>query len=34
MTLAELAEAAGVPPRQIRFLIAEGILPSGHQDRP
>ena len=27
MTLAELAEAAGVPPRQIRFIIAEGILP-------
>ena len=28
MTLTELAEAAGVPPRQIRFLIAEGILPA------
>lgn len=27
MTLAELAERAGVAPRQIRFLIAEGILP-------
>jgi DNA-binding transcriptional MerR regulator len=27
VTLVELAEAAGVPPRQIRFLIAEGILP-------
>lgn len=27
MTLAELAEQAGVAPRQIRFLIAEGILP-------
>lgn len=27
MTLAELAQKAGVPPRQIRFLIAEGILP-------
>jgi DNA-binding transcriptional MerR regulator len=28
VTLTELAEAAGVPPRQIRFLIAEGILPA------
>lgn len=27
MTLAKLAEQAGVAPRQIRFLIAEGILP-------
>jgi len=27
VTLAELAEIAGVPPRQIRFLITEGILP-------
>ena len=27
MTLAELAEAIGVPPRQIRFLISEGVLP-------
>lgn len=27
MTLNELAEALGMPPRQIRFLIAEGILP-------
>ena len=27
MTLAELAERLGVPARQIRFLIAEGILP-------
>jgi DNA-binding transcriptional MerR regulator len=27
MTLAELAEQVGVPPRQLRFLIAEGILP-------
>ena len=27
MTLAELADRLGVPARQIRFLIAEGILP-------
>jgi DNA-binding transcriptional MerR regulator len=27
MTLSELAERLGVPARQIRFLIAEGILP-------
>jgi DNA-binding transcriptional MerR regulator len=27
MTLAELAERLGIPPRQIRFMIAEGILP-------
>lgn len=27
MTLAELADCLGVPPRQIRFMIAEGILP-------
>ena len=27
MTLAELAQAAGVPPRQIRFMIAEGFVP-------
>jgi len=27
MTLAELADAIGVPPRQIRFLISEGVLP-------
>lgn len=27
MTLAELADAVSVPPRQIRFMIAEGILP-------
>lgn len=28
MTIAELAEQLGVPARQIRFLIAEGILPA------
>ena len=28
MTLSELAERLGIPPRQIRFLIAEGILPA------
>lgn len=28
MTLAELADAVGTPPRQIRFMIAEGLLPS------
>ena len=27
MTLAEFAEAVGVPSRQIRFMVAEGILP-------
>lgn len=27
MTLPELAERLGIPPRQIRFMIAEGILP-------
>lgn len=27
MTLAELADAVGVPARQIRFMIAEGALP-------
>lgn len=27
MTLAELAEHLDVPPRQIRFMIAEGVLP-------
>lgn len=27
MTLAELADAVGVPPRQIRFLISEEVLP-------
>ena len=27
MTIAELAEATGVPPRQIRFMIAEGFVP-------
>jgi DNA-binding transcriptional MerR regulator len=28
MTLTELAERLGIPPRQIRFMIAEGILPA------
>lgn len=27
MTLSDLAERLGVPPRQIRFMISEGILP-------
>ncbi len=27
MTLSELAEAVGAPGRQIRFMIAEGVLP-------
>jgi len=27
MTLSELADRLGIPPRQIRFMIAEGILP-------
>ena len=27
MTIAELAEATNVPPRQIRFMIAEGFVP-------
>lgn len=27
MTLAELADSVGTTPRQIRFMIAEGILP-------
>jgi DNA-binding transcriptional MerR regulator len=27
VTIAEIAEAAGVPPRQIRFMIAEGFVP-------
>lgn len=27
MNIAELADAVGAPPRQIRFMIAEGILP-------
>ncbi|WIM12546.1 MerR family transcriptional regulator [Enhydrobacter sp.] len=27
MTLQELSDALGVPPRQIRFMIAEGCLP-------
>jgi DNA-binding transcriptional MerR regulator len=31
MTLAELADALGVAPRQIRFLIAEGILPAAQK---
>ena len=28
MTLSEFAEAVGVPPRQIRYMIAEGCLPA------
>lgn len=28
MTLSEFAERLGIPPRQIRFMIAEGILPA------
>ena len=31
MTLMELADALGVAPRQIRFLIAEGILPAAQK---
>ena len=31
MTLAELAERLDVAPRQIRFLIAEGILPAAQK---
>ena len=31
MTLAELAERIGAAPRQIRFLIAEGILPPANK---
>jgi DNA-binding transcriptional MerR regulator len=31
MTLAELAEGIGTAPRQIRFLIAEGILPPANK---
>jgi DNA-binding transcriptional MerR regulator len=31
MTLAELADRLGIPPRQIRFMIAEGILPPATQ---
>ncbi|MDB4111189.1 MerR family transcriptional regulator [Yoonia sp.] len=27
MTLAELADRLSIPPRQIRFMISEGILP-------
>jgi DNA-binding transcriptional MerR regulator len=27
MTLAEFADRLGIPPRQIRFMIAEGIVP-------
>ena len=27
MTLAELAERLDIPPRQIRFMISEGVLP-------
>jgi DNA-binding transcriptional MerR regulator len=31
MTLAELADRLGVEPRQIRFLIAEGIVPAAQK---
>jgi len=31
MTLLELANALGAAPRQIRFLIAEGILPAAQK---
>ena len=31
MTLTELAEHLSVAPRQIRFLIAEDILPAAHK---
>ena len=31
MTLAELADRIGTAPRQIRFLIAEGILPPANK---
>ncbi|WP_165354749.1 helix-turn-helix domain-containing protein [Tropicimonas sp. IMCC6043] len=31
MTLSELAETLDVPPRQIRFLVAEGILPPANK---
>lgn len=31
MTLAELAERIGTAPRQIRFMIAEGILPPANK---
>ena len=31
MTLVELAEAVDVPPRQIRFMIAEGVLPPANK---
>jgi DNA-binding transcriptional MerR regulator len=31
MTLIELAEAVSVPQRQIRFMIAEGIVPAAHK---
>jgi len=31
MKLAELAEALNVPPRQIRYMIAEGILPGASE---
>ena len=31
MTLAELAEALDLAPRQIRFLISEGILPAAQK---
>jgi DNA-binding transcriptional MerR regulator len=31
MTLIELAESLGIAPRQIRFMIAEGILPAANK---
>ena len=31
MTLAEFAEHLGITPRQIRFMIAEEILPSANK---
>lgn len=31
MTLTELAESLGIAPRQIRFLIAEGIVPPANK---
>ncbi|MCG7360605.1 helix-turn-helix domain-containing protein [Roseomonas sp. ACRSG] len=36
MTIIELAEAVGETPRQIRYLIAEGLIPGpeGSRARP
>lgn len=31
MTLTELAESVGTTPRQIRFMIAEGVLPAAQK---